>query len=664
MKTKSTFILLNFFALIFISGCSTTPEVKKVAPEQATALQAKEFNEAEQLYKKKKTPLASKKLQTFIQNYPNTEYTDDAAYYLAIIYYDQGDYFKAARYWLSIVDGTRASQYYDQSIVGAANAQTQLARYDEALELLKKFRIKDNTDNALAIQALELSSRLKLQKGNSPGAALDLMSVADLKENQQDKQLLWTKVADIINGNMSQKQLDEIIGNEKFSRLEPQARYRLATLHFDQKNWSTARKQFVVVAEKFPNTEFSKRAQQYLSTIDALERTDATSVGVVLPLSGKHSQMGYKTLRGIQMGMGLFNKSSDSPIKLAIIDSEGNADVARRGVEKLVSQDHVVAILGDIVSKTAQAVAIKAQELGVPCITLTQKQGITEIGNFIFRSTLTPDAQMQSLVDVAMTQRGYKRFAIIFPNDSYGTEYATAFWDHVLIRGGQVMAAQTYRPEEKDFRDVIQRLVGTYYAEDDRGKELSLRLAAWQKEQTSKSAREKPPKDLLPPAIDFDAIFIPDSPKTVGQVAAMLAYNDVNKIPLLGTNLWNSPQFIERGGKFIENSLFIDDYFQADLSPFMKRFTTDFNSQFGYKPDVFEAQGYDAASLLDNVLKGMGYSTTRVALRDRLLSATGVNGATGPLKMSYLREVEKSLIPLTVIKGQIVKSDNTVGAAQ
>jgi len=664
MKTKSTFILLNFFALIFISGCSTTPEVKKVAPEQATALQAKEFNEAEQLYKKKKTPLASKKLQTFIQNYPNTEYTDDAAYYLAIIYYDQGDYFKAARYWLSIVDGTRASQYYDQSIVGAANAQTQLARYDEALELLKKFRIKDNTDNALAIQALELSSRLKLQKGNSPGAALDLMSVADLKENQQDKQLLWTKVADIINGNMSQKQLDEIIGNEKFSRLEPQARYRLATLHFDQKNWSTARKQFVVVAEKFPNTEFSKRAQQYLSTIDALERTDATSVGVVLPLSGKHSQMGYKTLRGIQMGMGLFNKSSDSPIKLAIIDSEGNADVARRGVEKLVSQDHVVAILGDIVSKTAQAVAIKAQELGVPCITLTQKQGITEIGNFIFRSTLTPDAQMQSLVDVAMTQRGYKRFAIIFPNDSYGTEYATAFWDHVLIRGGQVMAAQTYRPEEKDFRDVIQRLVGTYYAEDDRGKELSLRLAAWQKEQTSKSAREKPPKDLLPPAIDFDAIFIPDSPKTVGQVAAMLAYNDVNKIPLLGTNLWNSPQFIERGGKFIENSLFIDDYFQADLSPFMKRFTTDFNSQFGYKPDVFETQGYDAASLLDNVLKGMGYSTTRVALRDRLLSATGVNGATGPLKMSYLREVEKSLIPLTVIKGQIVKSDNTVGAAQ
>src|SRR5207248_2679268 len=107
---------------------------------------------------------------------------------------------------------------------------------------------------------------------------------------------------------------------------------------FDQKSWSSARKHFTAIVDKFPQTELAKKAQAYVTSIEAQERTDSTVVGVVLPLTGKYSQMGYKTLRGIQLGLGLFNKSNSSPIKLAVIDSEGNPDVARRGVERLVSE--------------------------------------------------------------------------------------------------------------------------------------------------------------------------------------------------------------------------------------------------------------------------------------------------------------------------------------
>jgi len=323
-------------------------------------------------------------------------------------------------------------------------------------------------------------------------------------------------------------------------------------------------------------------------------------------------------------------------------------------------------IIGDILSKTATAIASKAQELGVPCLALAQKQDLGEVGDFIFRNTLTPEMQMRSLVDLAMREKGYRRFAVIFPNDSYGTEYASLFWDNVLARGGEVVAAQSYQPEETDFRDPVQRLIGTYYAEEDRGKELQFRMATWTKDQVTanvpKSQRDKPPKDILPPVVDFDALFIPDGPKAIGQIAPMLAYNDVNNVPLLGTNLWDTPQIVARAAKFVENALFVDDFFSQDPSPAMHRFSSEFQSLFNYTPDVFEAQGYDSALLVSQVLKNSSYSLTRAILKDKLAQASVPMGSSGPLKMTAQREVEKSLVPLTIQAGKIVKFETVRGA--
>jgi len=96
----------------------------------------------------------------------------------------------------------------------------------------------------------------------------------------------------------------------------------MATLLYDEKNWPAAQKQFTSIMDKFPGTEQAKRAQQYIATIEAQEKTDSTVVGVILPLSGKYAQMGYKTLAEYN-GSWPFNKSNSSPLKLAIIDSEG-----------------------------------------------------------------------------------------------------------------------------------------------------------------------------------------------------------------------------------------------------------------------------------------------------------------------------------------------------
>src|SRR5690606_20620431 len=172
-----------------------------------------------------------------------------------------------------------------------------------------------------------------------------------------------------------------------------------------------------------------------------------------LPLSGKYADIGRSVLNSIQLGLGVYDKNTD--IRLAVIDSEGKYLDARRAVEKLVIEDHVVAIIGSLQSKTATSISSKAQALGVPTIVLSQKSGITEIGDFIFRNALTGEMQVQYLVKTAMEKRGFKRFAILYPEDAYGTEYANLFWDAVLAAGGEIKAAQSYNPKETDFRASI-----------------------------------------------------------------------------------------------------------------------------------------------------------------------------------------------------------------
>ncbi len=653
--------LFLFSMALILNSCGIS-EIHKEFATKANEAQVKEFKEAEAALKKGKIKTAITRFNKFIEKNPNIDITNDALYNLAQIYFDQGDYLKAAHYWQSVVESPNFSPLYDKSVVKGAEAFYQMGLFEDASQLFTRFRIRDNSEPEFVANAMELLSKLKLQKGDSLGSLQDLMKAREFKINPADKQAILTRAIEIINSSFTQSQIESILSGQKLPDLDMHLRYRLAVILYETKSWSSARTIFQDVGQKYTQTEQGKRAQQFVAAIDAQEKTDSAVIGAVLPLSGKYAQMGYKTLRGIELGLGLYNKNLPTPVKLAIIDSEGNPDVARRGAEKLVSEDHAIAIIGDILSKTAQAVAIKSQELGIPCITLSQKQGLIDIGEFIFRNVLTPDRQMKSLVDFAMDQKSYKKFAIIFPNDSYGTEYASAFWDYVLLKGGQVTAAQTYPPEEKDFRNVVQRLAGTFYAEEDRGKELKLRYDEWAKDQKQRALHDKLPKELLPPVVDFDAIFIPDTPDSIGQIAPMLAYNDVDKIPLLGTNIWNAPKILEKGGKYVENSIFIDDYFSEDQSPSMKKYSSEFQSQFSYKPSVFEAQGYDAAVLISQVLRNYNFSVTRKTLRESLVNASNVQGATGLIRMTPQREVEKSLVPLTINKGQIVKLDTRTEA--
>ncbi len=483
--------------------------------------------------------------------------------------------------------------------------------------------------------------------GDYLGALEESVSLSVSAQTPQEQESFRLKSVEIAEGKLNQEQLEKVIRDSDYGFARGYALFRLGETALEERDKDRARKYFAGVSEFLPGSDLAIRAQDILSQLESSKFVESKAIGVVLPLTGKNAAMGARALRGVQMGLGL--NSAASGFRLAVMDSEGNPDNARRGVERLVKEDNAIAIIGSLLSKTAPAVAAKADELGVPTIGLSQKSGLTEVGPSVFRNALTSEMQVQYLVRTAMEDLGMKRFAIVYPNDPYGIEYTNLFWDEVLARGGSIAAVQAYNPKETDFRFPVQRLVGTYYIEA-RADEYKMRVKKTTETEKKKSLRQESQAiDALPPIIDFDAVFIPDSAKAMGQISAFLSFAGVKGIKLLGTNLWNSPGLAKRAGAFSNSLVFVDSFLPS--MSVRSRFFQEYKSIYNEDPGLIEIQAYDAALILRQlVIQG---ASSRESLTRELGALKKFPGALGPLHMSPEREVARPLIALTLDKNDI-----------
>nr|BFD68951.1 hypothetical protein HAGR004_39730 [Bdellovibrio sp. HAGR004] len=465
--------------------------------------------------------------------------------------------------------------------------------------------------------------------------------------NKQDQESFRLRAIDVVENKLNEDQLEDVADDSDFGFLRGHAMFRLGEISLDKKDTSDARKYFNSVTEFIPGSDLALRAQEIILQLDSAKNVQSQTVGVVLPLSGRNAPVGQRALRGLEMGLGLHIPGSG--FKLAVMDSEGNPDSARRGVERLVKEDNVIAIVGSLLSKTAPAVAAKSDELGVPTIALSQRSGLTEIGPTVFRNSLTSGMQVRALVRTAMEDLGMKKFAILYPNDPYGIEFTNIFWDEVLARGGEITAVQTYSVKETDFRLVIQRLVGTYFGEA-RQDEFNLRLKELQQSGKKHSVRQSNLENVLPPIVDFDGIFIPDSARAMGQISAMLSYNDVRGVKLLGTNLWNTKDIAKRAGNFAQSLIFVDS--MSPSSQDRSRFVGEYRSLYNEEPSLIEIQAYDAGLILRQLIAAG--ASSREDLVKKMSELNRFPGSLGSLSINAEREIERPVTTLTIEKGEVI----------
>ncbi len=360
------------------------------------------------------------------------------------------------------------------------------------------------------------------------------------------------------------------------------------------------------------------------------------AVGVMLPLTGRYAAFGELVRKGMDLALQLH---PGSKIRFIYQDVAGQQD-AGLAVDQLANEDRVMALAGPITGSHAFSAARQAQQQHVPLISLAQREGIPQVGSYVFRNSLTSRLQVRALARYAVEEQGYESFGILRPQSRLGEEFARLFAEEVLDLGGLVVAEEAYPTDATDFRRQIRLLMGQDPdAPDD----------------PPKMTEEEELDDLFVPdfpAVDFDALFIPDYADMVALVAPQLPFYGIENIPLLGINGWNTPELVRNAGRYVNGAVFPDGFFLHSSYPFVEEFVRLYFDRYGEEPSILEAQGFDVAGLLLAILERPDVQT-REDVRLALSQLSNYPGVTGATSFDYQGEADKVLFLLQVKHGNV-----------
>ena len=140
-------------------------------------------------------------------------------------------------------------------------------------------------------------------------------------------------------------------------------------------------------------------------------------VGEYGSLTGTEATFGQSTHNGIMMAADEINGAggiNGRKIKIITEDDQSKSEEAVTAVQKLISQNQVVAVLGEVASSSSIAAAPICQNSKVPMITPSSTNPeVTKKGEYIFRMCFTDDYQGHSMADYVAKQVGVKTAAIL-----------------------------------------------------------------------------------------------------------------------------------------------------------------------------------------------------------------------------------------------------------
>ena len=372
------------------------------------------------------------------------------------------------------------------------------------------------------------------------------------------------------------------------------------------------------------------------------KKEDVVILGEFGSLTGGTATFGKSTQRGIEMALEEVNKAGGiqgKPVRIVVEDDQSKPEEAATAVKKLVNQDKVLVVLGEVASSRSLAGAPICQEAKVPMITpASTNPKVTQVGDFIFRVCFIDPFQGEVMAKFARNTLKTSKAAILkdIKND-YSVGLAQFFTETFKNLGGTVIAEESYSEGDIEFRAQLTSL------------------------------KAKKP----------DVIFIPGYYTEVGLIARQARDLGIT-IPLIGGDGWDSPRLIEIGGKALENTYYSNHYTPDDPRPEMQKFLSDFKVKYNEIPDAMAPLGYDAARIAFDAIKRSGILDeknikdsyrqnpqakslmdaintpgNRERIRDALAQTGDFPGVTGLITIDENRNAKKAAVVLKIEDGKL-----------
>ncbi len=332
-------------------------------------------------------------------------------------------------------------------------------------------------------------------------------------------------------------------------------------------------------------------------------------------LTGPEATYALSSRNGARLAVDEINRAGGvlgDRLDLVVEDDHNDPSEAASVVSKLITRNHVVALIGENASSRSLAAAPIAQTYQVPMVSPSSTNvEVTKKGDYIFRVCFVDSRQGKALALFARRTLHAATAAVLTDARSdYSVGLARAFEEEFAREGGRTVADLKYAEGDSDFSAQLTSL------------------------------RESRPDVLLLPGYYTDAGLIARQARSLGVTAT-----------LLGADGWDSPKLTEIGGAAIEGAYFSNHYSFDDPSPQVQKFVADYRKTYGADPDSLSALAYDAARLIADAITRAG-STEGKRVRDALAATKGFAGVTGTITMDSERNPDKLPVILRVVGGR------------
>ena len=659
MGTKRDYLrLMCLVTLLFMVSCAPKQVVVTEPSARPGPLSADQqmLADADELFEQEKYKQALAKYQLYIQRYPAGSGVDLAMVRMGTAHTRLGDYEAARQQFDTVLSDRPKSAFQTDAKIGILNLFYLEGKYPEVIQLSSVILEEAQSEKQIAATYIIVGDTYLAMQ--SPEDAVYFYTMAAREPGALQASVVAEKLKTAIE-LLETHEIESLLGYVEEESPRGYLMFQLGVKYAQDGKYDQAHKALSGFIAAFPKHELSEEAKVLRDEISEKTFYYQTTVGCLLPLSGRYQAYGIRALKGIELALSRFNNQADlQPIHLIVKDTGSEPDRVVSAMEELVNEK-VAAIIGPLVG--AEYAASLAQENGIPIITITQKEKITEIGDNVFRNFLTPQMQVKRLVTFAAEYLEVQNFAILYPEEKYGATFMNLFWDEVVQSGGRIVGVESYDPAHTDFAASIKKLVGLHYEVPPELEDI----VRPPKEEEALEPEDEPEMDTAsegqrkeeeePEAIvDFEAIFIPDAPTKTGLIVPQLAFYDVEDVYLLGTNLWHHPKLIEMARDYVQGAIMPDGFFSGSRSVRIQNFVDLFVSTYGERPGFIEATTFDSAAMLFDIISRPEVRT-RTAIREELLAVRDFPGVTGLTSFDETGDALKELSLLQIEGSRFVE---------
>jgi branched-chain amino acid transport system substrate-binding protein len=305
-------------------------------------------------------------------------------------------------------------------------------------------------------------------------------------------------------------------------------------------------------------------------------------LGAVLSLTGSAKLFGAAQRNGIKLAQDEINASrmlGGPRLEIVIADDTSDREQAAVDFQQLIENKQVQAIIGPTLSDVALSVDPLAQQAGVPVLAVSNSaSGLTEIGNFIFRASLSESQLTPQTIKMVRSRLKVHNAALLYTDTDPNRSGSHGFKAALEAIGVHIVADETFAPDQTDFGPQLDEIATTHP----------------------------------------DALFITAPSSLAASVLIQARQRGFQNVPIVGSNAFNSDAVLRAAGDAAEGLIVGSAWSAALPSERNQQFIQNYRARYSAEPDQLAAQAYTGVFILATALRDAGPNSDPRALRDAL----------------------------------------------